>query len=52
MEGKPARLLAGTRDGELSLDRVQADGEQEIDGPAFAARYVPAAGVIAGEEVS
>jgi methionyl-tRNA formyltransferase len=48
--GEPPRLLAGTGDGALALLRVQADGEQEIDGLAFAARNVPPAGAMAGEE--
>ena len=48
--GEPPRLLAGTGDGELALLRVQADGEEEIDGLAFAARNVPPAGAMAGEE--
>jgi methionyl-tRNA formyltransferase len=52
LEGTPPRLVAGTGDGELSLERVQLDGEQELDGVAFAARHVPPGGCVAGGEAS
>jgi methionyl-tRNA formyltransferase len=51
-EGTPPRLLAGTGDGELSLERVQLDGEQELEGVAFAERHVPPGGLVAGREAS
>ena len=51
-EGTPPRLLAGTGDGELSLERVQLDGEEELDGLAFATRHVPPGGLVAGGEAS
>lgn len=44
----PPMLLAGTADGELRIDRVQAEGEPETDGASFAAR-VPEAGTVAEE---
>jgi methionyl-tRNA formyltransferase len=50
LEGVPPRLLAGTGDGDLALERVQVDGEQEIDGSTFAARHVPPGGLVAGGE--
>ncbi len=52
VEGTPPRLVAGTGDGELALLRVQFDGEQELDGVAFAARHVPQGGLVAGGEAS
>jgi methionyl-tRNA formyltransferase len=50
--GTPPRLLAGTGDGELSLERVQLDGEQELEGVAFAERHIPPGGLVAGREAS
>ncbi len=35
-----ARLIAGTGDGNISLERVQADGESEVPGAEFAIRHV------------
>ena len=52
LDGTPPRLLAGTGDGELSLERVQFDGEEELDGLAFAARHVPPGGLVAAGEAS
>jgi len=51
-EAPAGPLLAGTGDGDLRLERVQMDGEQEIDGLAFAARHVPPGGGVAGGEAS
>ncbi len=42
------RLLAATGDGDLWLQRVQAEGEPETDGSEFAQRHIPAAGLTAG----
>jgi methionyl-tRNA formyltransferase len=50
VRGQPPRLVAGTGDGELSLERVQLDGEQELDGLAFAARHLPPGGLVARGE--
>jgi len=49
LAGDPPRLLAGTADGELGLDRVQAEDEDEMDGAEFG-RRLPAAGARAGED--
>lgn len=45
-------LVAGTGDGDLVLERVQMDGEEETDGAAFAVRHVPPEGLVAGGEES
>ena len=42
------RLLAGTGDGALVLDVVQYDGAEELDGRAFASRWLDAKGALAG----
>jgi len=52
LEGTPPRLLAGTGDGELALERIQFDGEQELDGSDFAVRHVPPGGLVAEGEAS
>jgi methionyl-tRNA formyltransferase len=52
LEGTPPRLVAGTGDGELSLERVQFDGDPELDGSVFAARHVPPGGLVAEGEAS
>jgi methionyl-tRNA formyltransferase len=36
-----ARLIAGTGDGHLHLERVQADGESDLSGLEFAAGHLP-----------
>jgi methionyl-tRNA formyltransferase len=41
-------LLAGTGDGDLRIDRVQAEGDGETDGPDFAESRIPAGGIQAG----
>ena len=48
LEGDPRRLVAGTLDGDLQLDRVQVEGEAEIDGAEFGRVRLPAAGAVAG----
>jgi methionyl-tRNA formyltransferase len=51
VEGEPAHLVAGTADGDLVLERVQMEGELEIDGMEFGRSRLPAEGVVAGGEV-
>lgn len=51
MEGDPPRLLAGTGDGALLLERVQAEGGDELNGADFG-RTLPAGGARAGEDDS
>lgn len=50
LEGSPSRLLAGTSDGDLVLERVQAEGGVEIDGVEFARARLPEGGGVAGGE--
>lgn len=44
----PPRLLAGTADGEVVIERVQWQGDDETDGVTFARRWLPARGAPAG----
>ena len=48
LEGDPPRLVAGTLDGDLLLDRVQVEGGIEIDGAEFGRARLPAEGAEAG----
>lgn len=48
LAGDPPQLLAQTADGELVLERVQVEGELEMDGAEFGRDRLPAAGVQAG----
>ena len=44
LAGDPPQLVAQTGDGELVLDRVQREGEREMDGAEFGRDQLPAAG--------
>jgi methionyl-tRNA formyltransferase len=48
LEGDPPRLIAGTRDGDLLLERVQVEGAPEVDGAEFGRVRLPAEGAEAG----
>ena len=48
LEGDPPRLVAGTKDGDLLLERVQIEGGAEIDGSEFGRVRLPEAGAEAG----
>jgi methionyl-tRNA formyltransferase len=47
LEGEPPRLLAGTADGDLLLESVQRDEDEERDGVAFGRRWLGADGLTA-----
>ncbi len=49
---EPPALLAATSDGYLRIERVQLEGEEETDGLAFAARWLPNEGFQATLEAS
>jgi methionyl-tRNA formyltransferase len=49
LEGDPPRLVAGTEDGDLLLERVQVEGGIEIDGAEFGRVRLPAEGAEVGE---
>jgi methionyl-tRNA formyltransferase len=48
LDQSSSELLAGTTDGDLLLERVQAEGGDEIDGAEFARARLPEGGVVAG----
>jgi methionyl-tRNA formyltransferase len=48
LEGDPPRLIAGTTDGDLLLERVQVEGANEIDGAEFGRARLAAEGAVAG----
>ncbi len=47
LEGDPPRLLAGTGDGDLLIERVQVEGEVEIEGAEFGRQRLHGAGAVA-----
>ena len=52
LAGDPPALLAATADGYLRIERVQVEGDEEVDGLAFASRWLPDGGSQAELEAS